>query len=212
MKTLENIVPHCVNAKGLLRLQKLFGLIVVVVVVWWLGCWEDWVEILRQQAAVDERWCYQWNGRAIYASALLYGYEQKAFLRPGGCRRRSVAAAAVAAEWSLSVVGWWCFILCSDACVRRIVAWVFAVSAPRLAAAPHAAEAFCLGNANAAVAASFREKAVAVYGPDKQPWRLSWRRPQEEIRPWQRSDAALIPPPQLALYHAIPHNTMPCIF
>ena len=186
----------------------------VVVVVWWLGCWEDWVEILRQQAAVDERWCYQWNGRAIYASALLYGYEQKAFLRPGGCRRRSVAAAAaaVAAEWSLSVVGWWCFILCSDACVRRIVAWVFAVSAPRLAAAPHAAEAFCLGNANAAVAASFREKAVAVYGPDKQPWRLSWRRPQEEIRPWQRSDAALIPPPQLALYHAIPHNTMPCIF
>ena len=46
-------------------------------------------------------------------------------------------------------------------------------AAPRRAAAPHAAEAFCLGNANAAVAASFREKAVAVYGPDKQPWRLS---------------------------------------
>lgn len=58
--------------------------------------------------------------------------------------------------------------------MRRLVAWVFAVAAPpRLAAAPHAAEAFCLGNANAAVAASFREKAVAVYGPDKQPWRLS---------------------------------------
>ena len=55
MKTLENIVPHCVNAKGLLRLQKLFGLIVVVVVVWWLGRWEDEWKILRQQAAVDER-------------------------------------------------------------------------------------------------------------------------------------------------------------
>ena len=55
MKTLENIVPHCVNVKGLLRLQKLFGLIVVVVVVWWLGRWEDEWKILRQQAAVDER-------------------------------------------------------------------------------------------------------------------------------------------------------------
>ena len=39
MKTLENIVPHCENVKGILRLQKLFGLIEVVVVVWWLGCW-----------------------------------------------------------------------------------------------------------------------------------------------------------------------------
>ena len=101
------------------------------------------------------------------------GMNKKLFLGPVG----AAAAAAVAAEWSLSVVGWWCFILCSDACVRRLVAWVFAVAhcgaPPRFAAAPHSAEAFCLGNANAAVAASFREKAVAVYGPDKQPWRLS---------------------------------------
>ena len=101
------------------------------------------------------------------------GMNKKLFLGPAGASAAAgaVAAAAVAAEWSLSVVGWavsrwWCFILCSDACVRRLVAWVFAAAAA-------AAEAFCLGNANAAVAASFREKAVAVYGPDKQPWRLS---------------------------------------
>jgi hypothetical protein len=31
MKTLENIAPHCVKAKSVLRLQKSFGLIVVVV-------------------------------------------------------------------------------------------------------------------------------------------------------------------------------------
>ena len=64
------------------------------------------------------------------------GMNKKLFLGPVGAAAAPshTAAAAVAAEWSLSVVGWWCFILCSDACVRRLVAWVFAVAhcgAPR---------------------------------------------------------------------------------
>ena len=172
MKTLENIVPHCVNAKSVLQLQKLVGLIVVVVVVWWLGCWEDEWKFCGSRLQWMKGDVINETGELSMLPHYFMGMNKKLFLGPVGAA--VVAAAAVATEWSLSVVGWWCFILCSDACVRRLVAWVFAVAAPpRLAAAPHAAEAFCLGNANAAVAASFREKAVAVYGPDKQPWRLS---------------------------------------
>ena len=166
---------HCVSVKGLLRLQKLFGLIVVVLVVWWLGCWEDEWKFCGSRLQWMKGDVINETGELSMLPHYFMGMNKKLFLGPvgaaavPGCRRRRCRRrrcrrrrGVVVICSRLAVSRWWCFILCSDACVRRLLAWVFA-----------AAEAFCLGNANAAVAASFREKAVAVYGPDKQPWRLS---------------------------------------